>query len=202
MLSVFSRWPSGTRFHALRPRSMSSAVCQSPFASASVATTAWSRTFSGGPVKGWRELMSSSLRSGLEKSFPRRSCEWMAMLATSNSIAQIRCTASSSSRLMCMWKGICLRLSNFSRSGSRSWKRCSCTPWASSSFTRPPMYSSLRHECASRMRPAWKALRPSCAMARLKRICVATSMCCTLSCMCDMSSRSRARWKSPASAFE
>jgi len=40
---------------------------------------------------------------------------------TSSSMAEMRCVDSSSSRLMCMWNGICRRRSSFSCSGVLSW---------------------------------------------------------------------------------
>ncbi len=51
-----------------------------------------------------------------------------------------------------------------------SWQRQQPT-WASSSFTRPVPYRSMRHWWHSKIRPSRKADSPSCAMVRLYRTC-------------------------------
>lgn len=53
---------------------------------------------------------------------------------------------------------------------------------ASSSLMCPLPYSSCRQLCASGMRPALNAARPSCAMVRLYRMCVLMSIRVMLSC--------------------
>ncbi len=69
------------------------------------------------PVKVCFSKLDMSRSQGLEMGRRRASAAPQAVAArdgTSRSMAQMRWTASSSSRLMCMWKGICRRLSSFS----------------------------------------------------------------------------------------
>ncbi|CAL1414766.1 unnamed protein product [Linum trigynum] len=89
-------------------------LVKSPLVRARVAAITWSLTFSGGPVKVCLSLISRRRLNVLLMS--RRLESWVlaAMFGTSRSMAQMRCTASRSSRLMCMWYGIWRRLSNLS----------------------------------------------------------------------------------------
>ena len=63
-------------------------------------------------MKVWRSDTSSNRRRVLLMTFRLASWLFAAMFGTSKSMAQIKWTASRSSRLMCMWYGICLLLSN------------------------------------------------------------------------------------------
>ena len=63
------------------------------------------------------------------------------MNGISINIAETRYTHSKSSRLMCMWKGICLDFSIFSCSEDLSYWRWGIKPWANNSLDLKPVFN-------------------------------------------------------------
>mmetsp|Transcript_6175 Transcript_6175/g.14242 ORF Transcript_6175/g.14242 Transcript_6175/m.14242 type:complete len:221 (-) Transcript_6175:347-1009(-) len=194
---------SGSKFHAGIASRCADAFFHSPSSRSCAADMTKSRVFSGGPLNTCRSKWSSSRRKVRETAAERRfgSKALCARLGSSSSSAHKRCTASTSSRLMCMWYGTSLRRSSRSCSGLRSAKRDEETACASSSFRRGPAAAiSMSDACASGTSSLTKAQMPKRTSARLYKICVEMSDWCTVSPRCDMSSMSRAAWYLPCSA--